>query len=239
MCAKSSIRGIPQANKQASKPTAAPTEEFSFPRRVQVSTPKTDMSSMSVLANLHPPWAAFAGEFVSASGASKTGAAGQLERGWNERELTKVGQRKGGAASMFGSNGPRLTKVSQDLPHGRPCGRSWETFVNRGPFEPNMLAAPPFLCPTFVNSRSFQPRSSWPAAPVFEAPLAETNSPAKAAQGGCRFAKTDMLDMSVFGVETCTRRGNENSSVGAAVGLLACLFACGIPRIELFAHMQP
>ena len=82
------------------------------------------MLHMSVLAlkTCTPPPGrlspAATGEFVSASGASKTGAAGQLERGWNERELTKVGQRKAGGASMFGSNGPLLTKVFQDRTQG-------------------------------------------------------------------------------------------------------------------------
>ena len=57
------------------------------------------------------------------------------------------------------------------------CFRRRKTFVNREPFEPDMLASLCFLCPTFVNSRSFQRRPRWPAAPVFEAPLAETNSP--------------------------------------------------------------
>ena len=65
--------------------------------------------------NLHPPpWRLsprVTGEFVATSGASKTSAAGPRGRRWNERELTKVGQRKQSEASMSGSNGSLLTKV--------------------------------------------------------------------------------------------------------------------------------
>ena len=86
---------------------------------------------------------------------------------------------------MFGSNGPRLTQVSTLLRVGNPGlahtqkggahGAGPQTCVNRGPFEPNMVVYVCFVCPMFVNSRSFQRRSSWPAAPILEPPLAETS----------------------------------------------------------------
>ena len=60
------------------------------------------------------------------------------------------------------------------------------TFVNSGPFEPNMVVYVCFVCPMFVNSRSFQRRSSWPAAPILEPPLAETSLRISAVWLECR-----------------------------------------------------